>query len=173
MITKIAEDVLRFSFKKFSSNCYLIKNKTMIDTGSEEARKELVEDFKKIKVSFENVKNILLTHMHFDHVGNVLLFRKAKVYASEEEIKTFSPPFKVYPVEEFREKNFKIIKVPGHTAGSIAILYKKILFSGDTIFDKKGFSVGRTDLKESVPEKMKESIRKLLSLDYEILCPGH
>ncbi|MEM4641026.1 MAG: MBL fold metallo-hydrolase [Candidatus Pacearchaeota archaeon] len=188
MIQQITKNVLKFSFREFSSNCYLVENRIMIDTGSIEARAELLEDFEEKNLKLENVEHILLTHLHWDHIGNIALFPKAKVYASAREIEDFKKNKRNFlrkndlselenvnflDINEFKNKNFKIIEVPGHTRGSLAFLYKNILFSGDTIFDKKGYFVGRTDLKTSVPEEMQKSIRKLLTLKYEILCPGH
>lgn len=69
----------------------------------------------------------------------------------------------------------KLIKVPGHTRGSLSLLdeSRKLLFSGDTLF-KNG--IGRTDFPNSVPEKMNESLKKLLTLLKEKklrLMPGH
>lgn len=174
MIEKITKDVVKFSFKKFSSNCYLVEKKIMIDTGSLLARKELISDFKLIGVKLDDIKTILLTHTHFDHCGNLSIFKKAKIYVSKEEIKNLKESaLKILPISCFRNKKFKVIRVPGHTRGSLAFLYKKILFSGDTIFDKEGKIIGRTDLPESCPEKMERSIKKLVKLDFEIICPGH
>lgn len=172
MIEKVTREVLKFFFKTFSSNCYLIKKKIMIDTGSKAARNELITDFKLSGLAFDKVTTILLTHTHYDHTGNVDLFKKAKIFVSEEEINNLDGE-NVYPISQFKNKQIKVIKVPGHTKGSLAFLYKKILFSGDTIFDKEGKIIGRTDLSESLPEKMEENIKKLLKLDFEIICPGH
>ena len=75
------------------------------------------------------------------------------------------------PVQSFGD--FEIIETPGHTVGSICILYKpdEVLFSGDTFFKNK--QLGRTDLPTSVPEEMQKTVMKLLELNHKILCPGH
>ena len=49
--------------------------------------------------------------------------------------------------------------------------YKRILFSGDTLFDNRAF--GRTDLPTSTPDKLMESIIRLSKLEYRYLCSGH
>jgi glyoxylase-like metal-dependent hydrolase (beta-lactamase superfamily II) len=68
-------------------------------------------------------------------------------------------------------KEIKSIKTPGHTQDSLCFLYKDILFSGDTIFHNQGR--GRTDLPGGDEEQIQKSIKKLKTLKYKILCPGH
>lgn len=193
MITKINNEVLKFTFKEFGSLCYLIKNKILIDAGSIENRSEFIQDFQKNNLKIENVDTILLTHLHWDHIGNIALFKNAKVYCSSKELEDFQKDraaffrmqdlsllpeidkIQFHDIKEFSRKNkdFKIIEVPGHTEGSLAFLYKGVLFSGDTLFDETGDCIGRTDLPSSRPEFMESSLKKLLSLKFKILCPGH
>lgn len=152
-------------FREFGSCVYLLKlnNKLiLIDTSSKQARKELLGDFKELKINPKKINYIILTHNHYDHNGNINLFPNAKIY-SFENLKNIEKDF----------SEFKVIKTPGHTKQDICILYKDVLFSGDTIFDKKHIAIGRTDLPESQPQKMQESLNKLKKLDYKILCPGH
>jgi hydroxyacylglutathione hydrolase len=190
MISKINNEVLKIEFKNFGSICYLIKD-ILIDTGSLETRKELIEDFNKNKLNLNDIKIILLTHLHWDHMANISLFPHAKVYCSKQEIESFQEDrtnfirmqdlsllpelaqIKFKDIKQFKNKDFQIIEVPGHTLGSLAFLYKDILFSGDTLFDEQGYSIGRTDLPASIPEKMGESVKKLMKIKFKILCPGH
>lgn len=69
--------------------------------------------------------------------------------------------------------NFKVIETPGHTEGSICLYEpdKKILFSGDTLFNK-GIH-GRTDLPGGSKDKLKKSINKLKKLEIKKLYAGH
>lgn len=160
MINKIKENIFQLHFKEFGSCVYLIitKNiKIIIDTSSEENQKELISDLKQLNLKPKDINIILLTHSHYDHVGNLDLFKSAKVYD-------------INNIGRFKIKDIKIIKTPGHTYDSICLLYKNILFSGDTLFYK---GIGRTDLPESEPEKMQESLEKLRKIKYRILCPGH
>ncbi len=207
MIKNITSNVWKFYFGNLGSNCYLIKTEgknILIDTSGEENRKELISDLNKLKVKPESIDIILLTHFHYDHIGNISIFKNAGVYASEEEIDDFrKQPFnavlnenfiekivdgagKTEPTHEFvkiggikiqsiknlKLKSIKAIRAPGHTRGSIAFFMpkEKILFSGDTLFDE---GIGRTDLPTSNAREMENSLKKLRSLDYKILCPGH
>ena len=47
---------------------------------------------------------------------------------------------------------------------------KKTLFTGDVVFDQ---GIGRTDLPGGDGEKLKESIRKISSLDVDYVLTGH
>lgn len=100
---------------------------------------------------------IILTHTHWDHNGNLDLFENANLIQSDNisELPLY----------------FKAIKTPGHTKDSICILYKDILFSGDTIFHNN--DRGRTDLEGGNEQQILASIEKLKKIDYKILCPGH
>ena len=68
---------------------------------------------------------------------------------------------------------FSILHVPGHTSGSIAFYDEKtgVLFSGDTLF--RG-DWGRTDLPGGNEAQIHQSLKRLLSMNGEIVvCPGH
>lgn len=141
-----------------------------------------------------NVKYILLTHSHADHIGDVESLKNitdAKVVAhiKEKEMlndanKNLSIQFYPEPVEidadiyvsenekiPFADGEFEFIFTPGHTTGCMCIKYGDIMFTGDTLF--KG-SIGRTDLYGGDYEKMLDSLRKLSKLNDEIkIYPGH
>ena len=147
-------------FKKFGSTVYLIKigkDNILIDTSSKDNQEELLNELNKLGVNPRDVHIILLTHRHFDHIGNLDLFPNAKVHDESN-------------INELALIMIRPYKVPGHTKDSLAFLYKDILFSGDTLFHA---GIGRTDLPESEPDKMQDSVNTLKHLPYEILAPGH
>jgi len=174
------------------ASVYVFKDKKIvIGTGFPFEREEIKKKFQEI-MDPEEIKTVVFTHLHMDHCGNFGLFKNARLYASRKEIEDFDKDplgtvldkqtakdlktVKLFPIEEAGEDSglgdFTIIETPGHTRGSISLLYKnKILFSGDTLF-RHGY-VGRTDLPTSVPEKLAESVSKLKKLKIEIFCPGH
>ena len=180
-IKKISDNVWKINV---DSNVYvLLKEKIVIDTGNRDFRNMLINSLKKI-INPEKIENVFFTHLHYDHIGNFDLFANSKFYASEEEINSLKDNklgtilneeiadifnIKLNKLESFN--NFKIIKTPGHTKGSVCILYKDILFSGDTLFHNK--KVGRVDLPTSMPDKFQESLNTLTKYNFKILAPGH
>jgi len=178
MITKIKNNVTKFEFKNFGSIVYLIElknKKILIDTSSIENRKDLINSLKTINLTPKDITEVILTHSHYDHIENIEIFKNAKIYSDAKE--TFMHDKdeinfeNILPIEKLNIKEFKIIKAPGHTPYDIAILYGKILFSGDIIFD--GGYIGRNDLEESDPIIQQESLKKISKLDFDILCAGH
>ena len=127
----------------------------------------------------ENIelKYILNTHHHFDHIGgNEDLKKKFKsiVVGFKEDSKRI-PGIDVLlkDGETWKAENFlaKIIHVPGHTTGHICFHFfmDKLVFTGDTLF-----SLGCGRLFEGTYEEMFLSLNKIKSLPEEtkIYC-GH
>jgi len=68
---------------------------------------------------------------------------------------------------------FRVLHIPGHSPGCVGFYDEKInvLFSGDTLF--RG-DCGRTDLPGGNQKQLQQSLKRLLSMDGEIIvCPGH
>ena len=124
-----------------------------------------------------NLKFILNTHHHFDHVGgNAELKNRynAKVVGCKDDADRIPEIDIVLGDQEiWKEENFeaKILYVPGHTIGHICFYFfkDKIIFTGDTLF-----SLGCGRLFEGSHQQMYESLNKLkkLPLDTKIFC-GH
>ncbi len=189
MPTKITDDVYKI---KGEGNIYVVLGPEpfLIDASDNIDSVYIKKEIEQI-IDPKEVKTILLTHLHYDHCGNSDLFPNATVYASKEEIENFkeSPDdFFIQGISGVTREMLKrakilsseingleVIRTPGHTRGSVAFLdrERKLLFSGDTLFEN---GIGRTDLNNSVPEEMAESLDKLEGLmkKYGLrLCPGH
>ncbi|MEO2117817.1 MAG: MBL fold metallo-hydrolase, partial [Methanocaldococcus sp.] len=76
--------------------------------------------------------------------------------------------------EEIKSYGLEVIRTPGHTYGSISIIYKDGLITGDTIF---AYGVGRWDLPTGNVIDLRKSIILLERIANERninkLYPGH
>jgi glyoxylase-like metal-dependent hydrolase (beta-lactamase superfamily II) len=72
--------------------------------------------------------------------------------------------------------DLRVIHVPGHTRGSIALLHHEVLFTGDHLWatdeDPSGLEAGRDVCWYSWPEQI-ASIRKLAAYRFTRVLPGH
>jgi len=67
----------------------------------------------------------------------------------------------------------RVIHVPGHTPGSIAVYVpnRRILFTGDAVASVNGTLV--VGVFNVDPKLARDSVRKLAELDFEVACCGH
>lgn len=172
--------------------CDRTKEAVIIDPGDEKD--------KILKIVNDNnlqVKYLLHTHAHFDHIGAAgpmkregygkIMLHKGDNFlydALDQQGRMFGfdlPPKDTVDeaIEDedeisFGDHHLKILHTPGHTPGSCSFVLEDedLLFTGDTLFRR---SIGRTDLPGGDFSQIMDSIQgKLLKLDkdYKII-PGH
>jgi len=176
------------------SNCYLIvdehtKETLVIDPGDEPDR---IIDL--IHENSLQVKYIVCTHGHFDHVSAVSDIKKETgapiiIHRDEQEVyrgtrrQAVSWGFELDELPdpdmlvsegdllEIGSLKFVIIHTPGHSPGGICLSGEDILITGDTLF---AGSVGRTDLHGGDMIELKKSFKRLMSLSEKTrILPGH
>lgn len=179
------------------TNGFLLKTAgeaIMIDPGGDAQRVNEILETESL-----TLKEIWLTHAHFDHIGGVQDLRErwsCPVYLHESERewltnpslngsgffmgieKTAADPADVLIKEEgaFGSGNFRceLLHTPGHSPGSVSFYFpeENIIFSGDVLF--RG-GVGRTDLPGGDQETLLSVIeKKLLSLpEQTTVANGH
>ena len=85
------------------------------------------------------------------------------------------------PLDDGEEPGgLRVVHTPGHTPGSMCLFHPEegIAFCGDLFFNENPMT-GRPGLRFAIPlvsadpAQVRESARKLLSLDVRVLCPGH
>lgn len=188
------------SIAPFNQNCLLIwcdvTNEAIIVDPGEEVN-EIYEEIDKLKI---NIKKILLTHGHFDHVGGAMKLKKyydVPIIGPNKKDKlllnNLSLQRLMLGIHEFSNnivipdiwlKDHDIIKIgleifhvlhcPGHSPGHVVFWNKarKFIVMGDVLF-KKG--IGRTDLPGGDIDILLNSIKtKLFILENDVLfVPGH
>lgn len=166
-------------------NCYVVgdpntRQVIIIDPGDDAAK---ILD--RVRRAMLNVKAIVNTHAHFDHIGAVEEVRRATqapfmlhvdeapVLASAQSSASMFGMRIVQPkpadklVRDGDEiavglVKFRVLHTPGHTPGGICLVTEKSVFVGDTLFQG---SIGRTDFPGGDYGALMGSIRdKLLPL---------
>lgn len=192
--------VQSFVFNPFSENTYLLHDETgeaiIIDPGCYD-RQEVQEITSYIEQNGLKPVQIVNTHAHIDHVlGVVALKRKygipfvlhkfdepllkaVKTYASNYGFSSFEEPEIDGFIAEggtvsFGNSTLRIIFVPGHAPGHIALVSDadRFVIGGDVLFR---MSIGRTDLPGGDHATLLNSIRtQLFTLpdDYTVYA-GH
>jgi glyoxylase-like metal-dependent hydrolase (beta-lactamase superfamily II) len=187
------------------SNVYLVidgKELVVVDTGTSGNAKKIVAYIQKIGHQPSEVSTIVLTHYHMDHVGSAkelkdLTNAKVAVHIEDADFVSGKKPvpkpknvlfravssfIKPTPVEvdiELKDGDklgsLKVIDVPGHTPGSIALLdiQRKALFVGDTLRFDGSKITGAPKQFSWDADKEKNSIEKISLLEFDIMLPGH
>ena len=189
--------IQNFVLGMVGTNCYLVVNEEekqciLIDPAVYSG--EIAEQIRREGL---DLRAILLTHGHFDHIMGIDGFRKEfpeiPVYAHREEEALLKDASMNASLEFGRQytfsgaayaedgdvldlagMQFRVIHTPGHTIGGCCyyLQEEKVLFSGDTLFQE---SIGRTDFPTGNGGQLMRSIReKLFTLPEETaVYPGH
>jgi len=183
-----------FTVGPMEANCYILYNPDkreglIIDPGAEGAH--LIKFIKQEKISINYIIN---THGHPDHIGAnrkikehtnapilihqydaPMLAKSGSVLSLIFPVESSSPPADTFIKDgdliECAGMKLKVLHTPGHTPGGISLLIDDSIFTGDTLFSG---SIGRSDLPGGSPEVLLNSIKKILSLDENLIVyPGH
>lgn len=175
--------VISEKFGSMDNNCSLI-----IDEKTNQSALVDCNEFSQKMIDMigdTDLKYILLTHGHFDHIIGVKSVKEkygAQVVISKEDepmlnsAKLSLAVFCNAPQNNvdadiivkdgdeitLGETKIKVMATPGHTSGSVCYIAENCIFSGDTLFY---CSCGRTDFPSGSPEQMMSSLQKLKALD--------
>lgn len=191
-------DITVLTVNPFQENTYVISEGSeavIVDPGFSASSefslfRRLIED------SGFDLKAVLLTHAHVDHVlglHRVLDYYKVPVYLSHTdlhlwenimpqaalfgfEVQPFSFTPSDYPPERLTIGGlaFDIIPTPGHAPDHVSLYLPEhdVLIAGDALFRE---SIGRTDLYKGDFTELERSIRENLYIlpDQTRVLPGH
>ena len=143
-----------------------------------------------------HLEALCLTHSHWDHVGDAILFLSSYpelklcvhpldqdnlLHPGSDGIMLYIP-FSPLPKERLSfyppsmsvgQNQLQVLHTPGHSPGCVCLFdpSQKLLFSGDTLFQG---TYGSTGFPTSSKRDLLLSLKKLLALpDETVLYPGH
>jgi len=141
-----------------------------------------------------NIKYILITHSHWDHIADAYLWkgiapiavhsldRKNLLQPGSDGVPTILKDIQGVEADmllydgqriAFTGFSLEIIHTPGHSPGSVCFYIPEaaVLISGDTLF---AGSMGRVSFPGSSPKSMVKSLKKLGTLPPDTkVIPGH
>jgi len=155
---------------------------TLIDTGlNNGSAATLIKKLESLDHSLSEVDLCIITHAHRDHIGGLKAlkatrqpFLLAAHDAEADELeKATGLEVDLRLVDGQIVGGFTVVYLPGHTLGSIALLYGGTLIAGDAL------NGGSTELKGPNPMFSKDrdtaeaSVRSLADLDFDRVLVGH
>ncbi|WP_054842009.1 MBL fold metallo-hydrolase [Vulcanisaeta distributa] len=161
----------------------------IFDPGHYGNREPLLSTLRNKGLSVNDIDYVVLSHLHFDHAVNTLLFPKAKIIISRSEIEYArsnpnDPYLATYLIDLVRDRlivvdegdeilGAKFILLPGHTGGTMGLLLEdKTLLVGDAIKYVSEALSRRASFAYYNGELANESITKALSIA-KVVVPGH
>ncbi|MGC9116793.1 MAG: MBL fold metallo-hydrolase, partial [Conexivisphaera sp.] len=193
--------IYRIPIEQVNGNSYIVvrgNEALIVDTGTPGNAGRILKEVESLGGA--RVSAIVLTHYHLDHSGSAADLRAAtgaRVYVHEadapfvsgrerpplpptvprETLSAYSSMKPVEPDSLLRDGDvvlgFRVIHAPGHTPGSIVLHDGRALFAGDNINVRDGSIQGSPAPYDWDGAKARESLGKLLELDFDLLLPGH
>ena len=200
---KVAEGVHRIDGVRVS-NVYLVSVEDgllLVDTGIPGNAKRILAFIERLGRRPDELRTIVLTHWHIDHVGSVAELKRltgaqvaiheldAPVLAGRERpakgrraMAVITRLFRLRPVtadlllrDGDRIGGLEVVHVPGHTAGSIVLRRDDgVVFSGDALLGDRHGGTRPPDPGLSLdPARARASAGKIRALGFTLLLPGH
>jgi hydroxyacylglutathione hydrolase len=178
-------------------NCSIIGDATTLEAFVIDPGDDIQQVMAIIQKHSLQVKQIVITHAHIDHVGGAMKLRAltgAPILLNQNDyallkmldmqaawIGMATPGLVEIDQSVGQSDTLKVgdlvadvLHTPGHTEGSICLYFapEKTLIAGDTLF---AGGIGRTDLPGGSSEKILQSLhQQLLALpDETVVIPGH
>ena len=146
------------------------KNKILIDTGFNDQKmvklfgisdfRDPVVILKDNGIEADQITDVIITHSHFDHIGNALKFKNARILINKDELAELNKNHSLDDIKKFINNNpkvtvfddsmmlydfFTIKKIGGHTKGSSVVLFsygnENYCFTGDEIYLRENFTL--------------------------------
>lgn len=190
-------EIIRIVAGIYGANCYIVYDNSddrnegiIVDPGG-----DADEILKIVEEKDINIKNIVLTHGHGDHIGGLIELKEAldipvMIHEKDRAMlidgkKNESTMMAMGTIEvepdlllkdgdtiRVANKEILVIHTPGHSEGGISLKIEDSIITGDTLF---AGSIGRTDLVGGNYGQIIKSIKEKLLIypDETTVLPGH
>jgi glyoxylase-like metal-dependent hydrolase (beta-lactamase superfamily II) len=169
----------------------------LIDTGFSRKAKSIVRAFRDSNVPMARVGKILLTHWHVDHMGGAAylvenLHLPLACHADDAPfvdgrakdptpllmrlfMRVHHAPVTTSLKDGDRVGPLVAVHTPGHTPGAVVYYHpaRKILFSGDSVVERKGHLTMPAARFATRLDQAVQSLSRIRELDVEVMLPGH
>lgn len=194
---RVTDDVYALDATKGNYAYVVLGEETiLIDTGRPGQGNGILKELKSMNINPGDIKHILVTHHDVDHIGNLALLEEetnASIWVSKEDvpyiygeknregikrlisfIMGIKKPERInsYP-EDHNIRDISVIPSPGHTPGHVCLLYKDVLFAGDSVRTSNGQIEPMKSFMNWNTDLSLESIKKIGDLQFKWICPAH
>jgi len=151
----------------------------IVDTGSPGSADAIGATLGDLGLGYADVRHVILTHRHNDHVGStgaVLdMAAGASAWAGEADLDEIAVDT-IAPVTGGEDVfGLEILATPGHTEGHIAVIDHDagLLVAGDALQTADGGVIGPNPAFTDDPEAANDSVGRLATLTFNTLLVGH
>lgn len=163
--------------------CYVVAQPSgivVIDTGMPDAADAILDGVEALGGTLSDVRDIVLTHLHMDHVGSLFTIAEqaplASIYAGGPDSPDIRSPRKVQALEDGESvQDLLILSTPGHTAGHVSVFHEGsgTLFIGDAAATDRGSVVRSPAAFTSDASRAEESLERIAALAPDRILFAH
>lgn len=163
----------------YQTNCYILACKETMEGVVIDPGDEVVRIVKEISRNEIQVRSILITHGHVDHIGGAAELKRITrapilIHPSDAPALRFPPDGSLNEGAQIEVGTYtlSVLHTPGHSPGGVCLIAPGAVFTGDTLF---AGSVGRTDFPGGSHENLVAAVRKkVFPLGDDLrIYPGH
>lgn len=152
----------------------------IVDTGLKGSEAQIGEAVRATGLAWGDVRHVILTHKHPDHVGSLGAVlgaaTNATVWAGQADIGAIQSPRPIAAAADGADVfGLEIVATPGHTPGHIAVFDAgtRLLVAGDAVRSgANGVEAPSPQFTEDMGTA-NESVKKLAGLDVDTILFGH
>ena len=154
--------------------CYAVAQPAgivIIDTGIPDTEDGIAAAVQALGGTFDDVRDIVLTHLHPDHIGSLFAVAAraplAAIYAGGADAPDIRAPHAIIPISEGTAiQDFSVLATPGHTEGHVSLFHEPTgtLFIGDAAASDQGDVIRGPEMFTADASRAEESLKRIADL---------